>query len=142
MTFPYDDLLHLPHLVSARHPAMPRAARAAQFAPFAALVGYEDTLAETARITDVRITLDEDEKALLNDRLSRLAALLPQQPEATFTYFVPDTKKSGGAYATHTGQVKKIAAFEQQIVLCDQTVIPMEDIVSITSPVFSALETD
>ena len=83
MTTPYDDIINLPHHVSANHPQMSMHDRAAQFSPFAALVGYEDAVDETARLTDQKIELDETEKAELNRRLAFLASKLDEQPEIT-----------------------------------------------------------
>jgi hypothetical protein len=127
----YDDIIHLPHHQSTKHPHMARADRAAQFSPFAALTGYDAAVQETARLTTQRIELDEDEKAALDKKLRALIDRIDQHPEVSLTYFQPDEKKSGGAYVTETGTIKKYDAPERTVVLDSGTLIPVEDIVSI-----------
>ena len=87
MTGPYDDILHLPHPTSKRHPRMPIADRAAQFSPFAALTGHGAAIEETARVTDRRIELDEDAKEQLDQTLQLLLERIDEQPEITVTWF-------------------------------------------------------
>ena len=106
MTGPYDDIINFPHPTSQKHPRMPRAARAAQFAPFAALTGYNEAIRETSRLTDEQLDLDDTMKASLNEKLLLIKDRLPDQPEISITFFVPDTKKAGGAYKTTTGYIK------------------------------------
>ena len=95
MSSAYDDFLNLPHHVSADLPHMSMQNRAAQFAPFAALVGYDALIQETTRLTDQKAELDESVKAELNEKLRLLLELMPQQPEVTITYFLPDNRKAG-----------------------------------------------
>lgn len=95
MSTSYDDIIDLPHPISQRHPRMPMIDRAAQFAPFQALTSYGDAVQETARLTDQKIELAEDEKLLLNNKLRKLTETIPGGPEAKFTYFKPDLKKDG-----------------------------------------------
>ena len=123
MKTPYDDIIHLPHHVSRNHPQMPMLDRAAQFAPFAALTGYEAAVGETARLTAERRELDAQEAEELNRRLAALIANLPDRPDATIEYFVPDDRKSGGAYVTVTGRVRHISVPEKTLVMEDGTVI-------------------
>ena len=106
-------------------------ARAAQFAPFAALTGYGDAIKETARITDQQLELDENEKALLNEKLQLLRQHLPGKPKITITYFVPDTKKAGGSYQTITGIVKKLQEYEHRLIMTDGTIIPIDSIIEL-----------
>lgn len=127
----YDDILYLPHPVSARHPQMPLADRAAQFSPFAALTGYEAAIRETARLTKERVELDESRKEILDERLQMIRENLSEKPEVTFTYFQPDERKSGGAYLTVTGRVKKMDGYERRILLEDGTVVPLEELIDI-----------
>ena len=127
----YDDIIHLPHHVSRNHPQMPLRDRAAQFAPFAALTGYESAVGETARLTAERRELDPQEAEELNRRLAALIARLPNRPEVTVEYFVPDQRKAGGAYVTVTGRVRNISISERLLVMEDGTEIPMDDIASI-----------
>ena len=131
MKTPYDDIIHLPHHVSQNHPQMPHRDRAAQFAPFAALTGYEAAVGETARQTTERRELDAQETAELNRRLTDLAARLPDHPEVTVEYFVPDDRKAGGAYVTMTGVVRHISVAEKTLVMEDGTVISLEDVDSV-----------
>ena len=124
----YDDIINLPHPTSAKHPRMPMADRAAQFSPFAALVGHGAAIEETVRLTDRKIELTEDEKAILDEKLRYL---LEAGGEAVFTWFLPDEKKDGGAYVTNLGTIKKIDPLRGIVVLMDGTVIPIEDILEI-----------
>ncbi len=132
MMNPYDDIIHLPHHTSPSHPHMSAHDRAAQFSPFAALTGYGAAITETGRLTDQKVELDEYSKADLNDKLSKIQDQMDEQMETVITYFQPDKKKTGGAYITATGCVKKIDAFERTLVMQDGTKIPMDDIVEIT----------
>ena len=120
----YDNSIYLPHHVSQNHPQMLLRGRAAQLAPFAALTGYEAAVGETARLTAERRELDPQEAEELNRRLTDLAARLPERPEVTVEYFVPDDRKSGGAYVTVTGVVRHISVAEKTLVIEDGTVIP------------------
>ena len=127
----YDDIIHLPHHVSNTRAHMPMLDRAAQFMPFRALTGYEDAVHDTARHTDEKIELTEDEKTVLDVKLQRLADDLANQPLVTLTWFQPDKRKAGGAYVTTTGQVKKIDDFEGALILLSGESIPVEDILDI-----------
>lgn len=132
----YDDIIDLPHHVSGTHPPMSRADRAAQFSPFAALTGYDAAVRETARVTERRIELDEGVKAELNARLNCILEHLPEHPQVSLTYFVPDEKKSGGAYRTVTGTVRKLDSFAKTLTLTDGTVVPMEEMVHVEGKFF------
>jgi len=127
----YDDIIALPHHVSATRPHMPMIDRAAQFMPFRALTGYEDAVRETARLTDEKIELTEDEKAILDMRLQKLADEIGSQPKVTLTYFRPDKRKAGGVYLTVTGQLKKIDDYEGALILMGGERILIEDILEI-----------
>ena len=127
----YDDIINLPHHVSAVRPHMPMQDRAAQFQPFRALTGYEDAVRETARLTEEKPQLTEDEKAILDARLQELADEIAGQPRVTLTYFQPDKKKAGGEYVTVTGKLKKIDDFEGVLILAEGERIFMEDILDI-----------
>ena len=126
----YDDIIRLPHHVSQNHPQMSMHDRAAQFAPFAALTGYESAVGETARLTSERRELDPQEAEELNRRLTDLAARLKDRPKVTIEYFVPDDRKAGGAYVTVTGRMRHISVAKMTLVM-DGTEIPMEDVVSV-----------
>lgn len=136
MTGPYDDILHLPHPTSKRHPRMPIVDRAAQFSPFAAITGHKAAIEETARVTDRRIELDEDAKEQLDQTLQLLLERIDEQPEITVTWFSPDKKKAGGQYHTATGKLKRIDTQESRLILTDGTQIPLEDLLRIRSESF------
>lgn len=127
----YDDIIGLPHPVSANHPQMSRADRAAQFSPFAALTGYEDAIAETGRLTDNRIELEEDARIILDEKLRWIQEQISVRPEAAVTYFLPDSRKAGGSYVTLRGRVKKIDPYERVVVMQDGSRIQIEEIVEI-----------
>ena len=128
----YEDIIHLPHPVSTRYGTMSNRERAAQFAPFAALTGYEAELAETARLTESQIELTEGEQQRLNAIYCQLQAESVSHPMAQLTYFQPDKKKAGGAYITLTAPVKKIDEYTQSIILATGESIPMANILTIT----------
>ena len=127
----YDDIIGLPHPSSRKHKRMAVLGRAAQFAPFAALNGYEDAVEETARLTEPCAQLDEEAQKQINAALQLLKERIQEQPEAAITCFVPDDKKDGGAYACITGRVRRIDEVCREIILADHTVIAMERIYGI-----------
>ncbi len=140
MTGPYDDIIDLPHHVSASRPHMSARDRAAQFASFAALTGFEDVVKETARLTDKRVDLDEDAKAALNARLLMIQERLVDQPQVFITYFKPDDKKAGGSYVTVEGCVKAIDAYGRTVAMKDGTKIPINDIIKIDGTLFDSMD--
>lgn len=131
MTHRYDDILSLPRHRSLRHAPMPRIGRAAQFAPFAALTGYDDAVHETARLTDREQELDEEQLALMDEKLHALLSTIRDQPQMTITFFEPDEKKSGGAYVSISGRIRRVDEINRQIILTDRTVIDMDSICQI-----------
>ena len=126
MSGPYDDIINLPHHVSRTRPQMPRADRAAQFAPFSALVGYGAALVETARLTDRRIELEEDDRAAMDRKQQKLMERIGERPEVAVTWFVPDARKEGGQYITTVGRLKRIDEVRRVMVLVDRTEIPLD----------------
>ena len=136
MSGKYDDMIDLPHPTSNKHPRMSIQDRAAIFSPFAALSGHGAAIAETARLTDQRMELDEDTKAELDQRQAVLLEHIEEQPEITVTWFQPDERKDGGAYLTATGRLKKIDEVERILSLQDGTAIPLEDVVGLESEWF------
>lgn len=128
-TTKYDDIINLPHHVSAIRPHMPIADRAAQFSPFAALTGHDAAIKETARLTEQRVELDENRKCILNEKLQMIAENLQKQSMVTITYFLPDDRKEGGAYVNVTESVKRIDEYNRRIIMCDGTMISMNEIV-------------
>ena len=135
----YNDIINLPHHVSSTRPQMPILDRAAQFAPFAALTGYDAAIKETGRLTDEKIELDEEALNILNMKYQILVDCLDDEPEVTFTYFKPDERKAGGAYVKVTGTVKKVDDFERLIVMQNGTKMPMDDILNIDGTIFNGL---
>ena len=129
---PYADIIDLPHHVSSRHPQMSMEKRAAQFSPFAAMVGHDEAIRETARLTEEKLELSEDEKSVIDGKLQMIQAHIKAQPEVTVTYFQPDEKKNGGAYVTVTGFAKKIDAHSHTLVLTDGTSIPIKEMIHLT----------
>lgn len=140
MRGPYDDIIDLPHHVSGKRPKMPMQDRAAQFLPFAALTGYDSAISEAARLTSARIELTEEAMAVLNMKLQMAADSITGQPELSFTYFRPDQEKSGGAYVTVSGAVKKVDDQERLIILQSGERIPMDDLLDIDGEIFSVLQ--
>ena len=136
MKGPYDDIIELPHYVSATRPHMPMSDRAAQFSPFAALVGYDDAIRETSRLTDEKTVLSEETKEDLNQKLRIISDHLNDHLEVSITYFLPDTKKTGGAYVTAAGCVKKIDLLARCVYMRDGPTIPIDDIYEIESKLF------
>ena len=127
----YDDIIGLPHHVSENHPPMSRANRAAQFSPFAALTGFGAVIDETARLTEEKIELDDHAKAELDETLRMIGENIAARPEVTVTYFVPDERKTGGAYVTERHRVKKLDPIAQSLTMTDGTVIAMDDVCAI-----------
>ena len=124
----YDEIMALPPHVSKTRPQMPLSDRAAQFAPFAALTGYDSAIKETGRLTDERIELDEEALAALDRKYQLLIEALDDAPEVTIIYFQPDERKAGGQYVSATGTVKKVDTFGRRILLQDGTRIPLDSV--------------
>ena len=139
-THDYDDIIFMPHHTSDVHPPMKPMDRAAQFAPFAALTGHGAALAETARLTCEKLDLSEDEQAVLDRKLRAAEQYAGTGTEFSFTYFVPDARKAGGAYTVCRGQIQKIDRTEKTVHLTDQTVIPIDCIADLESRVFQMTE--
>ena len=127
----YEDIIYLPHPVSRNHPPMPVGDRAAQFAPFAALTGYEEAVEEAARLTECRIELDRDRIEELDRELRRLREHIKERPEADIVCFKADERTTGGALVTLSGRVKKIDEYEGRLIMADGSVIAIEDIYGI-----------
>lgn len=136
----YDDIIRLPHPVSAVHPAMPVADRAAQFMPFAALTGHGEAIRETGRLTADRPELENDAIENLDGKLQYLRERAADRPEISVTYFRPDARKAGGAYVTVTGRIKKIDLYERTLLMEDGTGIPMGEVMGMEGEVFWELE--
>lgn len=134
----YDDIINLDRPVSKR-PSSSMESRASQFAPFAALVGYDSEIKETARLTDKKAILDESQKEIISNKLSYLNEHLNNQNEVTVTYFIKDSKKSGGRYLQKIGIIKRIDLVNQNIKFTDNTIINMKNITNIKGDVFNEM---
>ncbi len=124
----YNDMMKCPRPVSCRRASMSRADRAAQFAPFAALTGFDGVIDETGRLTDGLVELTEEEMYLLNGQLQQIYDNIHRQQPVAVTYFQPDRNKKGGAYISTEGIVKKIDLYTREVCMEDGTRIPIDRI--------------
>lgn len=127
----YEDIIELPHHVSLTHKQMSMRDRAAQFSPFAALTGYEDVIEETARVTNEKIELSEDEAEEINRELLAIGERIDDEPAVSVLYFCSDLTKSGGAYVSMEGKVKAIDACARKILFNDGNTVHFSDIMAI-----------
>lgn len=134
----YSDIINLSRPVSKR-PQMSLEQRSAQFAPFAALTGYEGQVKETARLTNKRIEINEELKEILNQKIRLIQEKIKEQPQIEITYFIPDSKKEGGKYKTVTNSVKKIDTYKNEIILIDGTTIAIDEIIDINSEIYQLM---
>lgn len=132
----YNDIINNPHHTSKTRKRMSQSNRAAQFAPFAALTGYDAAIGEAARLTETKIELDDKTKEILNMKLSFLKDHIKDRPYVTITYFVPDTKKDGGSYVDYSGNIRVIDEIKQTINFTDKTTIDIEMICDIQGEIF------
>ena len=135
----YDDMINLPNPTPTCRPRMSAIDRAAQFSPFAALTGYEAVVEEAARLTDFRLELSEDIKVILNLKMQMIVENISREPFVTITYFVPDKRKSGGAYVDASGVVERIDEYERCIILKDETKIPIDQVRDIEGELFNRI---
>ena len=136
----YNDIINLPHHESATRKKMPLIDRAAQFSPFAALTGHDDAINESGRRTLQKAELDENAKAILNEKLQMLVDFSSHLPETTVTYFQPDEKKHGGAYVSKTENVVSVDCFRRVIIFSDGSEILIDNITEIESDLFAFVE--
>lgn len=132
----YNDIINNPHHTSKTRKRMSQSNRAAQFAPFAALSGYDAAIGEASRITETKIELDDKTKEILNMKLSFLKNHIKDRPYVTITYFVPDPKKDGGAYVDYNGNIRVIDEIKHSIIFTDRTTISIDVIYDIQSEIF------
>lgn len=135
----YDDIINMPRHISKTRPQMSLYNRSAQFAPFAALTGYEERVKETARLTDTKIEIDYGLRNILNMKLNIISEHLKEKPEITITYFIKDNKKSGGKYSTLKCIIRRIDLVNQEIILYDRSVIKLDDIINISGNLIEGL---
>ena len=133
----YDDIINLPHHVSKKHPRLSMEQRAAQFAPFAALTGYDEQVKETARKTSERLEIDEELKTTLDSKIQIIVDKIKTKPKVSITYFVQDLKKEEGEYVTSIGIVEKIDTYNQLICLSNKVNIPINEIIDISGDIFN-----
>ena len=133
----YDDIINLNRPIS-KHKHLGIDSRSAQFAPFAALVGYDDAVKETARLTDKRIEIDDGLKEMINSKLNYLNEHIKDNYEVIVTYFIKDIKKNGGKYINKTGVIKRIDSLNKIIKFSDNSIIKMNDIININSDMFKS----
>lgn len=134
----YDDIINTPRWNPKKHTRMSMESRNAQFAPFAALTGYEDAVKETARLTDRRIEIDDGLKQVLNNKLQYALENSNINPIIEITYFLPDSKKKGGKYVEKIGQIKKVDSVEGLIIFKDKEKIRIDDVINITGEIFKS----
>ena len=124
----YDDIINLPHHQSSKRAHMSNHQRAAQFAPFAALTGYDAAIDETARLTDQKLELSDEQADHLNTQIQRVIENIVDKPQVEITYFVPDNRKSGGEYVTVTGRVRRVDDHNREIVFVDGMTVAIDDV--------------
>ena len=131
----YDDIINLPHHVSKTRSPMSMMDRAAQFAPFKALTGYDETIKETSRFTDSEVLMDNEALNMLNRKLQMILTRINEEPEISITYFKEDGKKRGGAYVNETGVIKRIDTLNRGIILTNGKEIALDNILDIESDI-------
>lgn len=127
----YEDIINLSHYEPNYHPRMSMYKRSAQFAPFSALVGYDEQVQECSRLTDKRLEMDDESKEIINNKLNKINEFIKNNPEVEITYFIPDGKKEGGKYVTEKVNVKRIDFINRFIKLTDNKKIVLDDIIEI-----------
>ena len=131
----YDDIINLPPHISKTHKHMSNNDRAAQFLPFAALTGYDASIIETARMTVEKRTISSEDRENISKKLNILLQHIKEQPLIYITYFVKDTKKSGGEYVYCDCQIKKIDEFNKTLTLSNGIIISFDNIYCLASPI-------
>ena len=127
----YDDIINIPHWEPKSHPRMSDYDRAAQFAPFAALTGYDAMIREESRLTTSKIDLDEEQMLSLNETLSAIMARIGEHPKVSIIRFRKDARKQGGSYVTAAGTVRDVDLSNRLIILKEGYRIHLDDIASI-----------
>ena len=136
---PYGDIIDLPCPTSKNHLRMSMKNRAAQFAPFAALTGYENIIDETARFTSPELLPDDEAKNLLDAKFRILEEIITETPFIAVTHFVADEKKAGGEYETHCGNLRVINLSERFIEFTDKVKIELKNIYNIEADIFGIM---
>ncbi len=136
----YNDIINLPHHVSKKHPQMTIEERSAQFAPFAALTGYEGQVKETARLTNERKDITDELRIILDEKIKLIQNNIYLNPRIEVKYFIPDSRKNGGRYVNVVGNVKKIDEYRNLIILDNKKEIPISEIIDINGEIFKCDE--
>ena len=136
----YLDIINLEHYEPRFHERMSRYNRASQFASFAALKGFDELVEETARITERKIEISEEEKNILNVKLNYIEKNIFDSPKINVTYFLKDKTKDGGKYITISKNIKSINKIDRYIKFLDNTIIDINDIKNITGDLFKEYE--
>ncbi len=132
MNSKYESIINLPHHKSKNHPPMSIEQRAAQFAPFSALTGYNEEIIETSRITDEKIIISDELRNMINDKLNYIKKNITNKPKVEIEYFIKDKTKKGGRYKNKISNVKKIDIYNKNIEFIDGIKINFDDIISIS----------
>lgn len=127
----YDDIINIPRWNPKSHPRMSEYDRAAQFASFAALTGYDAMVRETARLTDDKAELDEEQMFALDETLRTIVGRLGEHLKVSITWFRKDGRKKGGTYVQTEGTVRNVDLPGKLLILREGPEISMEDIASI-----------
>ena len=127
----YEDIINLEHYELKYHSRMSKENRAAQFAPFSALTGYEEQIQETGRFTTKKKILDEDEIELINNNLLLIENNIKDNPLVRVIYFIKDSKKDGGRYIEYTDNIKKIDKINKELIFKSNIIIKINNIISI-----------
>ena len=131
----YDDIIDLPRFVSSTHAHMSNYDRAAQFAPFAALTGFGDSIQETGRLTDERPERSDEERDEMDLRFRILEVHFKEDPFVRIKYFVPDVKKEGGKVVTREFEIHQIDTVNEVVIATDRKRYDMNSILSIEGSV-------
>lgn len=133
----YDDIINIKNYKSKKRPQMSIYNRSAQFSPFAALTGYEESIDEASRITLNKSTISQDDKKILDIKFNILNDNLNEKPLVNIIYFIDDLKKQGGKYISKEGYIKKFDYNEKLVVFDDNTKIKISNIMDIQSEIFN-----
>ena len=135
MSSEYSDIINIDKPWSTRHAKMPMRDRAAQFAPFASLTGFDSQISETARLTDKKPELSESDMESLNEKIRIISDNIRSRPAIELIYFVRDSRKSGGSLEHYTGRIRKIDPFKRNFTFEDCIIIPIDDIIDIKAKI-------
>lgn len=133
----YEHIMNTPYPYPTHRKKMSMTNRGAQFAPFAALTGHQDAINETARLTDHKLILSDEQITRINEQIIYLQSLYPHIPDIYITYFIKDLTKQGGQYITKLCSIKKIDEYDKALILTDNTSVKIEDIIELSGDIFT-----